>query len=213
MKVTRWGHAALHLEAQRSSVIIDPGTLSDPGVFELTGLDAVIVTHQHPDHLDPERVTQLIGNNPQAAFLSDPQTAEKYGPPWRPHFAGDQTVFADLTITAVGQWHAKILPELPVVTNVGITVQGKSGLRLFHPGDSYEYAPKDIDVLAVPLTAPWAKVSETLEFVQRVQPRIAFPIHDCVVSEPGYGIYWGHLTNFGGVETLYRLGQTESVEL
>ncbi len=64
---------------------------------------------------------------------------------------------------------------------------------MFHPGDSYETAPDGVDVLALPLSAPWAKVSETVDFVQRVSPTTLFPIHDRTISDLAYGIYWGQV--------------------
>jgi hypothetical protein len=82
----------------------------------------------------------------------------------------------------------------------------------FHPGDTYEHAPEGVDVLAVPLAAPWGKVSETVDFVRRVSPGVLFPIHDCTIAEAAYGIYWQHVANFGGVEDARRLGQGDVTE-
>ena len=41
---------------------------------ELTDLDAILVTHQHPDHLDPEHVPALIKANPQARVMVEPSS-------------------------------------------------------------------------------------------------------------------------------------------
>jgi L-ascorbate metabolism protein UlaG (beta-lactamase superfamily) len=60
---------------------------------------------------------------------------------------------------------------------------------VFHPGDSYATIPDDIDVLALPLTAPWAKVSTTIDFANAVNPKRIIPIHDAIVSEAGRPVY------------------------
>ncbi len=68
-------------------------------------------------------------------------------------------------------------------------------------------------MLALPLSAPWAKVSETVDFVQRVSPMTLFPVHDCTVAAAAYGIYWKHVLDFGGTEDSRRLGQTDSTRV
>ncbi len=115
-----------------------------------------------------------------------------------------------LTVRAVGTQHAQIVPDLPRVANTGVLVSADGEPTLFHPGDSYEHAPDGVDVLALPLTAPWAKVAETVDFVRRVSPTILFPVHDAGASEFGHGLYWGQVVTFGGVDDARRLGPAES---
>jgi L-ascorbate metabolism protein UlaG (beta-lactamase superfamily) len=213
MQITRFGHAAVLVEAADTRILIDPGSFSLDAAFELEGLDAIVVTHQHGDHIDPKRAPDLIERNPGAQLLSDPETASvlEFGS-WHENGDGVETIVKGITIRGVGARHAVILPELPRVANVGVMLSADGEPTLFHPGDTYEYAPEGVDVLALPLAAPWGKISETVDFVQRVSPTTLFPIHDRTISDLSYGMYWGHVSNFGGVEDVRKLGQADSTE-
>lgn len=213
VKVTRYGHAALLVDVAGIRILIDPGIFSTDEAFDLTGLNAIIVTHQHADHVDPSRLPRLLEGNTGAVLLSSPETiAQLEVGDWTENADGKETDVGAVVIRGVGVRHAEITPQLPRVDNIGILVASPGEPTLFHPGDSYEYAPDDVTVLALPLSAPWAKVSETIDFVRRVAPRTLFPIHDRTIADVAYPMYWGHSTNFGGVEDARLLGQTDSAE-
>ena len=59
MEITHLGHATVLIEIGDVRVLIDPGSFSDQW-HGLTGLDAVLITHQHPDHVDPQQVPDFI---------------------------------------------------------------------------------------------------------------------------------------------------------
>lgn len=211
VRIIRFGHAAVLVEAAGTRLLIDPGGFSTDEAFELDDLDGIVVTHQHPDHLDTERIGSLLERNEDATLLCDTDTADALDDPrWTSHTHDDQTPVGGLTVLGVGEQHAEILDRLPRVTNTGVLVSAEGEPTLFHPGDSYELAPAGVDVLALPLSSPWAKISETVDFLGRVSPATVFPIHDGTIAERAYGIYWGHVQNFGGVEDARQLGQTES---
>lgn len=212
VKISRFGHAAVLVEASGTRLLIDPGVFSPPETFTLVGVDGIVVTHQHPDHLDEARIGGLLELNPDATLLCDPETAARTGlGSWTAHGHDDEATIGSLTVRGVGTRHAEILPQIPRVTNTGVLVTASGEPTLFHPGDSYEHAPDGVTVLALPLTAPWTAIADTVAFAARVSPTTVFPIHDAAINPEAYGIYWGHVDRFAGVDDARLLGQTESM--
>lgn len=214
MQITRFGHAAILVETSGVRILVDPGVFSADETFALTGLDAIVVTHQHADHIDQDRAPGLLELNPGALLVSDPESSAvlPFGT-WTANADALEIAIGEVVVRGVGSQHAVILPSIPRIANVGVLISAPGAPTLFHPGDTYEYAPSGVDVLAVPLSAPWAKSSETVDFVQRVAPTTIFPIHDRTISDVAYGIYWGQVSGHGGVDDARLLGQSDTTTL
>jgi L-ascorbate metabolism protein UlaG (beta-lactamase superfamily) len=193
MELTHFGHSCLHAEFGATTLLFDPGTFSH-GFEGITGLSAILITHQHPDHADPNRLPALVAANPGAALYADPQTAAQLGGDWRAVQVGDVLEVDGLTIRGVGGRHAVIHPEIPVIDNISYLV-GDAGhpARLMHPGDARFVPDEDVEVLATPAAAPWMKISEAVEYLRAVAPRHAVPIHQGIIAPEARGIFYGRL--------------------
>jgi L-ascorbate metabolism protein UlaG (beta-lactamase superfamily) len=190
MQIAHLGHAAVLVQTDGARILLDPGHFT--GHWHGTpDLDAVLITHIHPDHADPEKLPELMSVNPGAKLLVEPSITEamKDGKfpdlPATPFGAGDQTVIGDLLISGVGGRHAVIHTDLERIGNVGFVISSEGQPTLFHPGDSYEAVPNGIDVLAIPSYGPWAAIKETVDFVRAVGALEGFPIHDELLSDQG----------------------------
>ena len=93
-----------------------------------------------------------------------------------------------------GRDHAAVHPDLPVVPNVGYLVGG----RLFHPGDALTVPGAPVELLAVPAGAPWLKLADAVDYLRRVGPRVAVPVHERVLSEAGIRSHYRQLEQLGG---------------
>lgn len=188
MRLRKLGHSCLLVEHDGRRVLIDPGNFSQDW-HSLTGLDAILVTHQHPDHLDTAALPALLAANPDAQVVCDEGSAAaltELGATPTIARAGETLDVAGLPVLVQGVRHAVIHPDMPVIPNVGYVIAG-----LFHPGDQLTVpdAAAEIRVVAVPLSAPWSKISETVDFLCAFDVPAAVPIHDAILSTAGAATY------------------------
>ncbi|MGJ0203417.1 MBL fold metallo-hydrolase [Leucobacter sp. gxy201] len=198
MEITRFGQSAVLVEDGETRILLDPGTLSGDAVFEIDRLDALLITHEHQDHVDPDRIGALLAANPAAPVHAPAAVLELIGlagdPRGRIAVAGAPFSIGSIGIEPVGELHQVILPSMPRCTNVGFVLTGADGVRVFHPGDSYETVPAGIDLLALPLLGPWNSLRETVEFASAVAAPRVFPIHDVHLSGTGFALFWSLIT-------------------
>ena len=194
MQLTHFGHSCVLADFGHTTVLFDPGNFSH-GFEGITGLSAIVITHQHPDHVDQERLPALLDGNPGAALYADPQTTAQLSAPCQAVHVGDELSVGQLTIRALGGKHAVIHPEIPVIENISYVIDddGQRG-RFMHPGDALFVPDEPIDVLAAPAAAPWMRIAEAVDYLRAVAPARAIPIHQAVVAPEARGIYYGRLT-------------------
>jgi L-ascorbate metabolism protein UlaG (beta-lactamase superfamily) len=160
----------------------------------------VLVTHQHFDHIDADRLRPLLDANPDARLIVDAGTAEQLGDiPHEVVAPGVMVEIAGARVDVLGGQHAVIHPDIPVVPNNAYLVDGTH----LHPGDSYTPPPQPVDVLFLPTGAPWLKVSEAVDYLRAVAPRTAVPIHEAVLSRPA--MHYGMFERLGPEKTTIKV--------
>jgi len=182
MRITKYEHACFTVEEDGKLLIVDPGIFTtDLGSPE--NVVAIVVTHEHPDHFDVNALGALIAHNPGAIIYAHESITKKLGealPNQAVSTRGRVTV-GPFSLEFFGGEHAVIHSSLTVVANLGVMIND----TVYYPGDSFTNPDKSVKVLALPVTAPWLKISEVMDYLTIVKPELAFPTHDAVASDFG----------------------------
>lgn len=204
MRLTHLGHACLLAEIGGERILIDPGGWT-PGFEGLRDLSAVVVTHQHADHLDQRRLPILMTHNPRARLLADPGSVEVLsGLGLDAEVRTEPTKVGSVSLVPVGETHALIHDDIPRIPNVGVVLRALGEASLYHPGDSLDGDPGEVDVVAFPLNAPWQASRDMAGFLRRLNPPVAVPIHDALLSREGRELYLRQADQLGGRDTEIR---------
>lgn len=194
MRILKFGHACVRVEHDGAAVVIDPGVFTEVGALD--GADAVLVTHEHVDHYLPDNLratdAPVFTIEAVAAKIREeaPEVAERVTVV-RP----GEEFEAGLPVRAVGELHAVIHPEFPRFHNSGYLLTAGTE-KVYHPGDALTAPDEDVDLLCVPVSAPWLKTSEAIDFARAVKAPRNLAIHDRIYSEAGLGIVDGHMNAF-----------------
>jgi glyoxylase-like metal-dependent hydrolase (beta-lactamase superfamily II) len=184
MQLTKHVHSCVRLDDGERSLVIDPGGFSDLD-SALDGASAVLITHEHTDHLDHDRVVAAAQADPRLRIWAPAAVAATLLE------LGDQVVTvgvdesfeaAGFAVQTFGGQHALIHPLIPIVANIGYLIDG----TVFHPGDSFVVPPAPVNTLLLPANAPWSKISEIIDYAIAVRAPFSYPIHDFLVGD-AYG--------------------------
>jgi L-ascorbate metabolism protein UlaG (beta-lactamase superfamily) len=196
MRITKYGHSCLHITEGPASILIDPGAFSQ-GFETLSGLTAVLLTHQHADHVDPQRLPLLLRGNPTATLYADAGSVEllaKEGITATAVSTGD-TLDVGIPVEVFAGDHAVVHRDIPVIPNACYLIGG----RLLHPGDSLTVLDRPVEILALPSSAPWMAVKEAIDYFRAVDPKVAIPIHDKLMANPA--MVYGMLERLGPADS------------
>jgi L-ascorbate metabolism protein UlaG (beta-lactamase superfamily) len=193
VRLTKFGHACVRIEQADAVIVLDPGGFTQADAVD--GATAILITHEHADHYDPGHLRAT-----DAAIFTIEGVAARIRED-APDLVERLTVVTPgsafdvgVTVDVVGFKHAVIHHDLPRIDNSGyvLTVGDQ---RVYHPGDSLTLPETDVDLLLAPISAPWLKVSEAIDFVRAVGAPRNLGIHDKVYSEVALGIVDTHMGN------------------
>ena len=184
MKLTKHEHACVVLEKDGARFVIDPGAFSQNAADIIAGADAILITHEHADHVHEGAVNEALAARPELPVYAPAAMAGMFSAhagQFTPVAAGDEFTIGDFTISVHGADHAVIHRDIPTIANVGFLVDGS----VYHPGDAYFVPAASVTTLLLPTSGPWMKLGEAADYVRAVRPQHMISIHDLLLSDVG----------------------------
>lgn len=185
MKITKLEHSGMILEKNERRIVFDPVEITAE-LPEMNSVVAVILTHKHGDHFQPEALKKVLANNVTARIFVPEEMAMDV-PGVEAVHAGDTVEVEGFFLEFFGENHASIVPGIYPCQNIGVVVDG----IFVNPGDSLDYPDhiKMPKVLCVADVAPWIKTCEAMSYIEVVKPEMVIPVHDAILSPFGKGIH------------------------
>ena len=179
MKIKKLGHCCFIAEINGKRIMTDPGSFSTLQNEE-KNIDAVVITHEHQDHLHMDSMKEILKNNPNVVVITNTAVGKlltEAGIAFTKVEDGETHDFSGVAISGFGNIHAEIYGDMGRVQNTGFMIGD-----LCFPGDAFELPNKKVDILALPIAGPWLKIKESIDYAKSVKPRICFGVHDAVLS-------------------------------
>ena len=176
MKITKLGHCCLLIEHKDKKILTDPGAWST-AQNQVKGIDVLLITHEHPDHLHLESLETVLRNNPNAKIITNTAVGNilsKSNILFDVLEHGQSKTYWDILIEAFGDKHEEIYEQFGMVQNTGYFIDN----ILFYPGDAFTNLSKPVEILALPIVAPWTNFKTSMKYALEIKPEIAFPVHD-----------------------------------
>ncbi len=160
--------------------------MTDPGAWttaqnEVTGIDIVLITHEHADHFYIDSLKTVLANNPQAIVV----TNSRVGGLLAEHSITSVTLeheqrsmFEGIEVAGFGKEHKNIYPTVQNVMNTGFLIQN----RFFYPGDAFTVPDAPVEILAMPIIGPWMTLAQAIDYAKEIQPHVCIPVHDGMLS-------------------------------
>jgi L-ascorbate metabolism protein UlaG (beta-lactamase superfamily) len=192
MILTKYKHACFTVEHNGEMIVVDPGDFTD----DYTPTDnvvAVVITHEHGDHFDKKQLQMIAAKNPAVTIVAHESiTSQLNNLNTQSVVANEGLKIKKFELEFFGGEHAVIHPDIPIIPNLGVLINNS----VFYPGDSFVKPDRHIEILALPVGAPWLKLSETIDYVTSVKPKLAFPTHDAVLSDIGKALPDNRIPSF-----------------
>jgi L-ascorbate metabolism protein UlaG (beta-lactamase superfamily) len=172
-------YAGILIKTPSKTIVIDPVDVKPRNLQET---DAILITHEHYDHLD-QRLTKEIQKKTGCQVIADPASTRSLKniiPPdkmleIRP---GEETKIGEVTVKAEKCQHPAAAPVTFIITS-------EDGVKTFHTADSLPFPEMaqigekeklDIAFCTVGI-APGASAETGFEIARLTKPQIAVPYH------------------------------------
>jgi L-ascorbate metabolism protein UlaG (beta-lactamase superfamily) len=175
------------IEENGLRILTDPGSFTADKISDIKNIDLLLITDEHGDHLHLDSVKTILANNPEIKIITQKSVQAILGSSGikcELLLSGQKTDYKGVLIEGYGEKHAVIHREIPQSENTGYCIAG----RLFYPGDALTNPHRPIAILALPVSGPWLKISEAIDYAIELNPKICFPVHDGRATQSAYTI-------------------------
>jgi len=183
MKIKKIGHCCLVIKTQGKTIMTDPGVYTEVQ-NSLLGVDIVLITHEHKDHLHIDSLKAVIKNNPQVVVVTNSAVGKLLDTEnidYQILENRQSCTINKLSLESFGNTHAEIYKTIPRIQNTGYMISG----RFCYPGDAFEKPSNQPEIIALPVVGPWMKIGEAVDYVLELKPKFVFPVHDGFLKFPG----------------------------
>jgi L-ascorbate metabolism protein UlaG (beta-lactamase superfamily) len=187
VELTKHEHACVAFEKEGASFIIDPGSFSPNAADIISGAEAILLTHEHFDHVHEAAINAALAARPDLRVYAPASLTGAFGAhpgQFTAVSAGDELKVAGFTVSVHGTTHASIHADIPAIPNVGYLVDE----TVYHPGDAYFVPEVSVGTLLLPTSGPWMKIGEAADYVRAVRPDRVIQIHEMLLSEIGLNV-------------------------
>src|SRR4029078_3277626 len=77
MRLLKYSHACVRVESDAAVLVVDPGAFTEPEALD--GVDAVLITHEHFDHLDVDKLADALARRPAVRIFTHADVLPKLG--------------------------------------------------------------------------------------------------------------------------------------
>jgi len=180
MKIKKLGHCCLVIEVNDRKIMTDPGAFSTTQIKE-KNISVVLITHEHQDHLHIDSLKKVIENNPNVIVITNKAVGKllnEAGIQYIKIEEGEKYDLSGVNIVGFGNIHAEIYGTYGQVQNTGYMINS-----LCYPGDGFANPNMKVDILALPVTGPWMRIKDAIDYAKNIKPRIVFPVHDAHIQD------------------------------
>ena len=193
-----------------------------PQLGSLGALDAVLVSHAHPDHFDARSIRRLGGSAPLIVPVGLGAAAGRLGRPIEELPVGHSIQVGDVRVTAVPALHLR-WPLRPRALTIGFLIEGSSGI--YFAGDTTFFSSMAnlagrVDVALLPV-GRWGPhpgpdrlgPASAARAAVAVGAHVAIPIHWGTFYPAGFWRIWPRPLREPAARFAAELADTDEVEV
>ncbi len=175
MRITKYPQSCLLIEKDSKRLLIDPGSFvtQQHSVDDLLPLDAILITHEHPDHADPSLLQSLV-DKVKIPVIANESTARVLGPVvTRAIHDKEEFEVAGFKVMAADLPHCLMVDGSEGPQNTGYLID----TTFFTPGDGTDIDSIKAKNAAVPIAGPDISPHDVYHLIKQIGCTTVIPMH------------------------------------